>query len=91
MLLNKARCHKGVALFLVSCGFIAEACGFAGGTGEPNDPYYVGLFGKIGCGGAVCALWLQDVLVDGRDGACVRCVRSVNYQYAASSIPTGGN
>jgi len=41
MLLNKARCHKGVALFLVSCGFIAEACGFAGGTGEPNDPYEI--------------------------------------------------
>jgi len=88
---NESTFSNRIAVILVCSALSVRACGFAGGTGEPNDPYYVGLFGKIGCGGAVCALWLQDVLVDGRDGACVRCVRSVNYQYAASSIPTGGN
>jgi len=41
MLANANNFHKIVVIFLACCGLNAQAHDFAGGTGDPNDPYQI--------------------------------------------------
>lgn len=41
MLANASNFHKTVVIFLACCGLNAQAHDFAGGTGDPNDPYQI--------------------------------------------------
>ena len=41
MTAKASRVCENAAIFLVCCGLSARACGFAGGTGEPDDPYQI--------------------------------------------------
>jgi len=41
MLANASNFHKTVVIFLAFCGLSAHAHEFAGGTGDPNDPYQI--------------------------------------------------
>ncbi len=47
MWVNASNLHKKLVIFLAFCGLSAHAYEFAGGTGEPSDPYQIATAGQL--------------------------------------------